>query len=279
MKLTEENYFISSKKNPKDKIFFRRIFRGEKKREKVLIFFHDARLHGDVFNSFFKEILSESKKVEIYSFDIYGHGRSGGERIGPVEPGDLVKDVEEVIKKVTEIENLPIYLLGVGFGASLILNYLSEYERDIVKGIVLLNPMLEVDLKYSKFEKFLYSDFSYGSSLRLESKVDVSDMVNESEKKIDLREDPLCFSFYTRGFLKTMRTMGKSARTKAYFVDQPSCIFYSKNSPLYNNEIVPIFTKGLRSKKVMVEELEGSHLFMLENKKVANSLLGWIDEN
>ena len=130
-----------------------------------------------------------------------------------------------------------------------------------------MNPLLEVDLNLSKFEKFLYSDFSYGSSLRVSSKVGLNELVHRPDKKVSLGRDPLCFDFYTRGLLKTMRTMGKSARKKAYFVDQPSFIIYSEKSPLYNNDIIPIFSKGLRSKKVALEEVSGSHLFMIENEK------------
>jgi alpha-beta hydrolase superfamily lysophospholipase len=279
MKVSEKNYFISSSTNPLDKIFFKRLFRGEKKREKIILFFHDARLHTDVFNKFFHDILHKTKNLEIYSFDIYGHGRSGGERMGPVSSESLIEDVDQVIKSILEIEELPIYLVGVGFGASLILNYLSDYEKSEIKGIVLLNPMLEVDLKLSKIEKLLYADFTYGSSLRVDSKIDVTDLIYKPDKKIDLKQDPLCFEYYTRGFLKTMRTMSKVARTRAYFVDQPSYIIYTKSSPLYKNDIIPIFSKGLRSKQVRVEEVSGSHLFILENSSTTNSLMEWIHEN
>ena len=99
MKIIEENYFVSSKTNPSDKIFFRRMFKGKKKRDKIILFFHDTRLHTDIFSSFFESMLNESRNVEVFSFDIYGHGRSGGERMGPVEPESLLDDVSEILKK------------------------------------------------------------------------------------------------------------------------------------------------------------------------------------
>jgi len=279
MKVSEESFFITSSASESDKIFFKKLFRGEKEREKAILFFHDSRLHGDVFNDFFQNILQESKNIEVYSFDLYGHGRSGGERMGPVSPSSLILDVENIVNKITEIADLPIYFVGVGFGASLILNYLSEYEKNIVKGIALLNPMLEIKLNFSNIEKLLSFDFTYGSSLRISSKQNVSDLIFDSQKKVDLSQDPLCFNYYTRGFLKTMRCMGKGARTKAYFVDQPSYIIFTEESPLYGNDIIPIFAKGLRSKNVEIEKVIGSHLFMLEDKRVSKSLIRWMNEN
>jgi alpha-beta hydrolase superfamily lysophospholipase len=219
MKISEESFFITSSASKSDKIFFKKLFRGEKEKEKAILFFHDSRLHSDVFNDFFQNILRESKHTEIYSFDLYGHGRSGGERMGPVSTLSLIQDVDNIVSKIMEITELPIYFVGVGFGASLILNYLSEYEKNIVRGIALFNPMLEIKLNFSNIEKLLSIDFTYGSSLRISSKQNVSELIFDSQKKVELSQDPLCFNYYTRGFLKTMRVMGKGARTKAYFVD------------------------------------------------------------
>ena len=117
MKILEENYFVSSKSNPVDKIFFKRLIPNQKRPKKVILFFHDARLHSDVFNDFLKKIIKYYKDVEVYSFDIIGHGRSGGERMGPIDSHAIIDDVDEVMKKIREITDLPIYFIGVGFGS------------------------------------------------------------------------------------------------------------------------------------------------------------------
>lgn len=279
MKVDEEKYFIDSDKEGSDKIFLRRLFRGEKPRKKVFYFIHEVGTHSGVFDSFFKEILKYDKSIEIFCIDIFGHGRSGGERLGSCTIQNYQCDIKNTLEKVSELSGLPIFMSGIGFGAGLVLNFLSEVEDDMIRGVVLFNPMLEVDLGYNKIEKLIFSDFSQGSSLRVPSKISPSMMVDSENGRIDLSKDPLCFNFYTRGLLRQMRMISKSARQKAYFVDQPSFIILSNGAKLYNNEIVPIFSKGLRSKKIKVENIEGSHLFPVEEKKFIKNFVDWLSEN
>ena len=65
MKVSEENYFVSSRKSPADKIFFKRLIPVSKNCERVILFFHDARLHSDVFDDFLKKTIKQLLKLNF----------------------------------------------------------------------------------------------------------------------------------------------------------------------------------------------------------------------
>ena len=86
-----------------------------------------------------------------------------------------LEDLEKVINFKTRVEgevsvdsldmDVPVILVGVGFGATLILNFLAKYQREDVKGICLINPMLEVDYNLNTLEKFFTQIFQMLATL------------------------------------------------------------------------------------------------------------------
>ena len=65
------------------------------------------------------------KSIEVFCMDIFGHGRSGGERLGSCSIQDYQNDIKNALEKIVELSNLPVLMAGIGFGAGLILNFLS----------------------------------------------------------------------------------------------------------------------------------------------------------
>ena len=98
------------------------------------------------------------------------------------------------------------------------------------------------------WKRYYFLTFNQGSSLRVPSKITPSMMVDKESSQISLGKDPLCFNFYT-GFTEANENSFKKCEAKSVLCRSAIFYYFIDRSKMYNNEIVPIFSKGLRSKK------------------------------
>jgi alpha-beta hydrolase superfamily lysophospholipase len=87
------------------------------------------------------KMLNESG-INVYTFDLRGHGNSGG-------PKNIVKDIDEYRQDVENVyrtipKNKPFFLLGHSMGGLIAVNFLLYRERTDITGVILSGPALEV---------------------------------------------------------------------------------------------------------------------------------------
>ena len=117
--------------------------------------------------------------------------------------------------------------------------------------------MLEVDYNLNTFEKIFYADFSNAGRFRVPIDLSSEALFKENSSKLEFENDPLCYNFVTRGLLHSMRKMAKTGRKNTYFIDQPALVLYTDDEGVYNNRIIPVFSKGLRSQNVELVKIRG----------------------
>ncbi len=82
----------------------------------------------------------------IYSFELRGHGRSGGARGYVDRFQDFAADANEVVSRVRHQSNLKLFLLGHSLGSLIALSYTIHYP-DRIDGLILSGTALADALK------------------------------------------------------------------------------------------------------------------------------------
>lgn len=82
----------------------------------------------------------------VVSFDLRGHGQSGGSRIDIIEFSDLYDDVQTIVEKVVQPLNLPWVMYGHSLGGLITTGYLEDDQRPMPKTAIISSPALGLDV-------------------------------------------------------------------------------------------------------------------------------------
>ncbi|MCB0349224.1 MAG: lysophospholipase, partial [Bdellovibrionales bacterium] len=124
--------------------------------EAIVIVTHGLAEHSGAYKLFSESLLSKLP-LDIYSWDLRGHGRSEGKRglVGSFQ--EYIKDYHAFYKLVKSgnDKQLPIILLGHSMGGLVTVKFLLDYEANIeVKGFVLSSPLLGISMKVSPVKDY-----------------------------------------------------------------------------------------------------------------------------
>lgn len=108
-----------------------------------IIFYHGAGAWSMNLYQYMAQQISQKYPVNVYLFDIRGHGNSGGPRGDASSKDQVFHDVSTSIDFVHQSNpHLPIVLGGHSSGAGLVLNYSGWHKHPHVKGYLLEAPFL-----------------------------------------------------------------------------------------------------------------------------------------
>ena len=81
------------------------------------------------------KILNENK-INVHSFDLRGHGNSGGERVYITTFDELIDDLHLFIENL-KLSNDKIFILGHSLGGLIAMTYLIKYPDTKCRGVIL----------------------------------------------------------------------------------------------------------------------------------------------
>jgi acylglycerol lipase len=82
------------------------------------------------------------KGFAVYSFDLRGHGKSGGDRCYVDTINDYLTDLDRFLEQIwQQSPALELFLIGHSLGGAIALRYTIEYQRSIC-GLILSAPFL-----------------------------------------------------------------------------------------------------------------------------------------
>ncbi len=79
-------------------------------------------------------------QANVYTFDLRGHGRSGGEQVFVTDINRYVEDVETVVQTIPR--DLPLVVIGHSMGGLIALKFLLQTQR-IIKASVFSGAALD----------------------------------------------------------------------------------------------------------------------------------------
>jgi acylglycerol lipase len=108
----------------------------------VLAFVHGHGTHSRRYDDWFSDFLKEG--FGVITFDLRGHGRSGGKQGTIHRYTEYLEDVALLMKKAREkFPSLPIVLYGHSMGATIVLSYLGKAEN-LPEMAVMVSSWLEL---------------------------------------------------------------------------------------------------------------------------------------
>ncbi|MCB9139897.1 MAG: lysophospholipase [Caldilineaceae bacterium] len=120
---------------------FYQSWRPEDEPRAVLILIHGFGEHGGRYNYLVDYLVPRG--YAVYALDLYGHGRSPGQRGGLSEWEQYVQDADALVNLVKREEpNLPRFIMGHSMGGLIVASYLLDHQAGL-NGAVLSAPLLE----------------------------------------------------------------------------------------------------------------------------------------
>ncbi len=109
-----------------------------------IVIVHGLGEHSDRYQNYVDYFVPRG--YSIYSFELRGHGRSGGAR-GHVDRFEqFAEDTDEVVTRIKQQSNLKLFMLGHSLGALIALTY-ELHHADRVNGMILTGTALQDALK------------------------------------------------------------------------------------------------------------------------------------
>lgn len=153
--------------NDKKKIYLCR-YLAEFGADYTLVLIHGTAGHGGCYHDFAAHLCAQG--VNVYTFDLSGHGRSSGQR-GVFTFEEFLEDTRVVTDLAAKETGLPVVVHGASQGGEIAFHAL-DYCDSVVGGIC-MNILLSNELPLNRGVRFLRSDFAkllgrcFGDRLKL----------------------------------------------------------------------------------------------------------------
>lgn len=151
-------------------------------------------IHGlGEYSERYKHVIKAFNKarVNVYTFDLRGHGHSSGERAFITNLNEYREDVEKVYRTVPK--DLPFFVLGHSMGGLIAVHFLLFNERNDVRGVILSGSALEPGDDVTPLKQMIIRVVSKISPKIKTVKIDPK-MISRDLKTVDnYKADPLIY--------------------------------------------------------------------------------------
>ena len=123
---------------------YSQLWEPENKVNGVIVLVHGLGEHADRYSTHFSEFFNK-KKYAIVTFDLPGHGKSGGKRGEIKQADDFKKLVSSGIAFAkSKYPNLPVFIYGHSLGGLISLEFLIRQQPQII-GAIITAPAIDVN--------------------------------------------------------------------------------------------------------------------------------------
>jgi alpha-beta hydrolase superfamily lysophospholipase len=249
--------------------------------------FHDIGEHAGRYKGF-AEFLNDNGII-VYANDHRGHGKTAADEqsLGRIEGDAFNKILEDelIIRDLIEENHgeLPIIILGHGFGSFIAQEFIIEHGREIDKVIlsgtaVMTGSDIKAALKLASMQKRMFGDDSngkiienllfrnYNSRFKDTSKSRLAWLNSDPEEVKKQEEDPLCNVTYSVGFyyylLEAISKLYIEERLEKIPKELPILLLAGEEDPMGGyGELVKrlswirqVMPKGIEIKEIFVQK-------------------------
>lgn len=172
-------------------------------------------------------------QVNVYTFDLRGHGHSGGTKA-------LIKDMAEYREDTTAVyeqipKNMPLFVIGHSMGGLIAVDFLLSKKRSDVAGVVLSGAALELGTDITPFTQTAVRWLAKLSSNVKTVKLDANKISRDPETVKLYQTDPLIYRDGTKAGLAVALLDGIIAQKKRFKeLDYPVLIMHGEGDTITN---------------------------------------------
>jgi alpha-beta hydrolase superfamily lysophospholipase len=218
--------------------------------------------------------------LNVYTFDLRGHGQSEGPKVNIKSVDEYREDVETVYRSIPK--NLPFFILGHSLGGLIVTDFLLFNERNDVKGAILSGPALEVGEDISPILIKLSGIIGSIVPNLPTQKVNPDLLTRDEAEKEKAVNDPLIYQAGTKaGLAKAL--LGRIIETKTKFANfnYPVLIMHGGADKITNIKGSKSLFAQAKSADKTFKEWEGAYheIFNETNRvEVIGYMCDWIEK-
>ncbi len=129
--------------------------------------------------------------IAVYTFDLRGHGQSGGERARVDTFDDYVRDTRLVLDRVAAEVEAPLFLMGHSMGGLIVAATVVDRGTEGLAGVVLSSPALQVPDDTPAILKKVAPLLARWAPTFPVTKLDLSQLSHDPKVGPAYRDDPL----------------------------------------------------------------------------------------
>lgn len=129
--------------------------------------------------------------VNVYTFDLRGHGHSTGERAFITDLDEYREDVENIYRSIPK--DLPFFVLGHSMGGLIAVHFLLFNERNDVRGVILSGSALEAGEDVTPIKQRVIRLLAKVSPKIKTVKLNPDDISRSKETVETYKNDPLIY--------------------------------------------------------------------------------------
>lgn len=171
--------------------------------------------------------------LAVNTFDLRGHGRSGGRRGHVTRSTDYLDDLEAVLSAWTKRGlDVPVFLLGHSLGGLIVLHYLMERPCSAV-GVVVSSPFLGFALKVPGWKAFLGNVLSHlVPSFSMPNGIDAGLLSHEPSIVESYRTDPMVHHVASSRWFTEIKATQASVMGRAHQITSPILVLQAEDDRL-----------------------------------------------
>ncbi len=254
---------------------------SEKTQVVHLFFCHGAveyhERHLDFLRHFFKH---PQYDFVLYTFDLVGHGHSGGSRAYVENFEYYCQDYIQfldVIKeqyKANPLQQDKFFLGSHSLGGLISLKLLMDYRSKIpfeISGAFFSNPCIKTKLKVPQFLQSFMGKIHYGmEKIRVPSFQKAEEISTIPSLGKSFFDDPLISNFMTIGMAREILKQTKKTQGLSYHIDTPCLFLLSPNDAIVDYEASKLFTKCIDKSLVKVQLYSESAHDLFNDRQATN---------
>lgn len=210
---------------------FAQSWKAENDQKKLIMLVHGLGEHSGRYEHWAK--LFNDKGYSFLTFDLHGHGKSGGKR-GHIKSLDvLLDDIDILFKKSDEL--FPGYkkiFYGHSMGGTLVLNHVIRRNRPVA-AVIVTSPWLKLYnepsaflLKLTGFLKKIFPALTISNQLKAEQ------ISHDPEVVRDYERDPLNHDRISLKMFHEIYQAGYHALRNVYKINYPFLIMHGKSDTI-----------------------------------------------
>lgn len=246
------------------------------------VFQHGALDHHSFHHRFYDFLLESFPHSCVSSYDLPGHGKSGGARAYIDEFDSYIRDLGFFVDLISgEYRAKKLILIGYSMGGLIGIDYIKQNHINMFDGLILVNPCLK--LGTSSFgmalEKLHLKDLGVLSKVKIPTLGDSSELTNDDEILKEIRADKLRCDSISYRMLQQLVSRSQQIRRAPVENSIPILFLISGADTVVDPRINRIYASGLKKDSICIKWYEHAKHNLLNEVNRAqayNDISEWV---